>query len=123
MQSEIAEEESFDNTNNTIVEDENIVQEYNNNLIKDMMQEYNNDKISEDTTANDVGLIIDHLTTTNDVESTTDNSDNNGELTTNNSANDDGYNLRRNKRNYGKHIGKVDTANDFAFSTKEYQER
>ena len=83
--------------------------------MKDMMQEYNNDKISEDTTANDVGLTTYNPTTVNDVGLTTDNSDNNGELTTNNSANDDGYNLRRNKRNYGKHIGKVDTANDFAF--------
>ena len=43
IQSKIAEEESFDDTNNTIVEDENMVQEYNNNLMKDMMQEYNND--------------------------------------------------------------------------------
>ena len=34
--------------------------------MKDMMQEYNNDKISENTTAHDVGL-------------TTNNSDNNGE--------------------------------------------
>ena len=60
--------------------------------MKDMMQEYNNnDQISEDTTANDVGL-------------NTENYDNNGELTTINSANNGGYNLRRNKRDYGKHI-------------------
>ena len=37
IQSEIAEEESVDDTNNTIVEDENMVQECNNNLMKDMM--------------------------------------------------------------------------------------
>ena len=33
-----------------------MVQECNNNLMKDMMQEYNNDQIIEDTTANDVVL-------------------------------------------------------------------
>ena len=43
IQSEIAEEESVNNTNKTIIEDENLVQEYKNNLMKDMMQEYNND--------------------------------------------------------------------------------
>ena len=55
-----------------------------------MIQEYNNNLLSEDPTTNNV------------------------ELTTG-PANNERYNLRHNKRDYGKCIGKVDGANDFTF--------
>lgn len=71
-----------------------MMQEYKNNLLSNMIQEYNNNLLSEDPTANDVELNI--YPTTNDVELNT------------GSTNNERYNLRRKKRDYGKHIGKED---------------
>ena len=81
-----------------------MVHKYNNNLIRDIIQEYDDNLLNKDPTENDVEL-------------NTDPSTNNDELNTG-SKNNDKYNLRRNKRCYGKLIGKVDGANYFAFVQK-----
>lgn len=64
--------------------------EDDNNLVSNMIQKYNNNLLSEDPTTNNVGLPT-------------------------GPTNNERYNLRHNKRDYGKCIGKVDGANDFTF--------